>query len=219
MMQPITIAEARAWYAGEDAVHNFAHVLRVYELAERIASAEGANLEIVHAAVLLHDAEGAADAEGENDDADNRRDHHEISAEFARQELAAKGWPQEQVNAAVHCILAHRFRRGETPQTLEAQVVFDADKLDAIGAIGVARALAYAVQAGQPFYAEPSPQFVECGQRQPDEPHSAYHEFIFKLRNIKTRMFTPTGKAIAAQRDAAMSAYFEQLQAEMQGWR
>ena len=98
-------------------------------------------------------------------------------------------------------------------------MVFDADKLDAIGAIGVARALAYAVQAGQPFYAEPSPQFVETGQTQPDEPHSAYHEFVFKLRNIKARMFTPTGKAIAAQRHAAMSAYFEQLQAEMQGER
>ena len=167
----------------------------------------------MRAAVLLHDVEGDAT------DQESRYAHHEISAAFARKVLSTKGWPEEKIDAVVHCILAHRFRRGESTKTVEAQVVFDADKLDAIGAIGVARAVAYATQAGEPFYTEPSAQFVESGERQPGEAHSAYHEFIFKLRNIKKRMYTPTGKAIAEQRDRAMAVYFEQLKAEIQGER
>ena len=104
-----TIEQARAWYSQADPVHDFDHVLRVYTMAERLAEAEGADLDIVRAAALLHDAEGSAPG-GEGS---QRASHHQASAVFA---------------AVQHAIRAHRFRYdSEPPQTIEAKVLFDAD--------------------------------------------------------------------------------------------
>ncbi|MEJ2600214.1 MAG: HD domain-containing protein [Anaerolineales bacterium] len=207
------IEEARQWYPTADPVHGFDHVLRVYHLAERLARTEGADLEIVLAAVLLHDAQGNSSHQ-----AVARQDHQRASAEFAGQILQAEGWPEPRVAAVQHCIRAHRFRdEREQPTTLEAQVLFDADKLDAIGAIGVARAVAFAALAGQPAYATPSPRFLESGQLAPGEPHSAYHEFLFKLRKLKDRLYTPAARAIAVERHTAMAEFFERLGEEVQG--
>ncbi|HSO26864.1 MAG TPA: HD domain-containing protein [Anaerolineales bacterium] len=207
-----TLKTAHAWYPSQDTVHNFDHILRVYRLAERLAGAENADLEIVRAAALLHDAVDPLAPESE------RQTHQHASAAFAGRVLVAEGWTPERVQAVQHCIRAHRFRDpSEPPQTIEAQVLFDADKLDAIGAIGAARAIAYAVQAGQPFYAPPSARFLEQGQTEPGEPHSAYHEYLFKLRRIQARLFTPTGRRLAAGRHATMQAYFEALVAELEG--
>ena len=211
-----TIEEARAWYSQADPVHDFDHVLRVYRMAERLAAAEGANLEIVRAAALLHDAQGSAPG----GDAEVRATHHHSSADFAAQVLAAEGWPAKNIAAVQHCIRSHRFRdHSEPPHTLEAQILFDADKLDVIGAIGAARTIAYAVLDGQPVYAEPSERFRRLGEREAGEPHSSYHEFIFKLSKIKDRLFTPSARSLAAQRDAYIAQYFEQLQAELNGER
>ncbi len=74
-------------------------------------------------------------------------------------------------------------------------MLFDADKLDAIGAIGVARALAYAVLDGQPLYAAPSQTFIETLKTEPGEAYTAYHEHLFKLSKIKERMQTKSGQA------------------------
>ena len=125
-----TIETARSWYPENDPVHGFDHVMRVYKMAERLAQAEGADLEIVRAATLLHDAEGPGVEE-------SREDHQHKSALFAHLVLQSEGWPEERIHAVAHCIRAHRFRDDrEQPQPLEAKVLFDADKLDAIGAIG-----------------------------------------------------------------------------------
>ena len=114
--------------------------------------------------------------------------------------------------------LAHRFRDNrEPPQTLEAQVLFDADKLDAIGAIGVARAVAYAARAGKPAYVQPSAHFQQSGEVQEGETYSAYHEYLYKLRTLKDRMHTPTGRALAEERHAFMLDFFSRLAAESQG--
>jgi len=207
----ISLEEARAWYPHGDAVHGFEHVLRVYHLAERIAQAEGADLEIVRAAALLHDA-----GEGRLGSEEERHDHHHSAADFAAQVLSAKGWEPERIEAVQHCIRTHRFRSPEEPGNLEAKVLFDADKLDAIGAVGVARALAYAVQAGEPIYSTPSQHFLETGERLPGEPHSAYHEYLFKLVTLKDRLYTDSAKVLAADRHAVMVDYFEALAAEMQ---
>lgn len=206
-----TIEQARAWYQHNDQVHDFDHVLRVYRLAERLALAEGADIEIVRAAALLHDAEAAS---GEIDE---RLAHHELAARFAGEALAAEGWQQDRVKAVQHCILTHRFRAGSEPESLEAKVVFDADKLDAIGAIGAARALAYAVLHGQPLYADPSPRFQEEFEIEPGEPYTAYHEFLFKLSRIRERLQTESGKAVAEERHAFMAEFFSRLGAEVRG--
>lgn len=206
------IEEARRWYPATDPVHGFDHVLRVYRLAERLAHLEGADLQIVLAAVLLHDARTAQAGQAA------RLDHQHAAAEFAGQILQAEDWPEPRIAAVQHCIRAHRFRdESEQPATLEAQVLFDADKLDAIGAIGVARAVAYAALAGQPAYFPPSDGFLATGELAPGEPHSAYHEYLFKLRKLKDRLYTPAARVIAGERHAAMAEFFSRLGKEIQG--
>lgn len=206
----VTIDEARRYYGGNDTVHNFDHVLRVLALAERIGQAEGAAMEIVRAAALLHDVGRAqADAAG--------LDHAVVGAERARAILA--GQPPEKVEAVIHAIAAHRFRTDPAPETLEAQVLFDADKLDAIGAVGVARAFAYGGANGQRLWAPIKSVDVARWQEEGDDPdtHTPILEFAVKLSQIKDRLFTPTGRAIAEERHAYMVSFFERLDAEVQG--
>ena len=196
-----TIEEARGFYPDDDPVHGFSHILRVYRLCERIGRQENADLTIVRAAALLHDVEG---------DVDVREEHHLAAARFAEKTLIMEGWSEEAIKAVVHCIKAHRFRdNSEKPQTLEAQVLFDADKIDAIGAVGVARAVAYAVRAGMDVYAPPSDLYLSSGKYEPGESQTVAHEYLFKLRHIKDRLFTPSGRSLAAERHELMVNFFE----------
>lgn len=205
----LTLEDARAWYPDNDPVHGFDHILRVLTLAERLADRERADFEIVRAAVLLHDAQLKPT---------HRSEHHLASAKFAEQILQAEGWPVERIEAVLHCIRAHRFRDDrEQPHTLEAKVLFDADKLDAIGATGVARAIAYAIRAGKPFYAPISQRFLNTGELETGELHSAYHEHVYKLTKIQARLFTASGRELGARRHAFMEEFFQRLQAEMTG--
>jgi uncharacterized protein len=211
-----TLDQARDWYSADDPVHGFAHVQRVYHLAEKLALEEGADLEIVQAAVLLHDAQ-ESQLEREAQNAEKRGNHHLRSAEFAARILKAEGWPAERIAAVQHCIQAHRFRDEATsPQTLEAQALFDADKLDAIGAVGVVRAVAFAIAAGNPVYCPPSEFFLRTGQLQQSEQHSAYHEYLFKLVKLKDCLYTRAARRLAERRHALMAEFFEGLAAEME---
>lgn len=206
----ITVAEAKRHYERSDAVHDFDHVLRVLALAERIGQAEGANLEIVQAATLLHDVgRDAAETDG--------LDHAAFAAERARAILA--GQPPQKIEAVVHAIAAHRFRTGPEPSTLEAQVLFDADKLDAIGAVGVARAFAYGGAHGQRLWAPIETVDVARWLKEGDHPrdHTPVHEFVVKLSRLKERLFTPTGQSIAEERHAYMVAFFRRFDAEACG--
>jgi len=208
----LNLERAREWYPQRDPVHGFDHIQRVYRMAERLAQAENADLEIVRAAALLHDIEGSHPA------GEERHNHHQQSANIAAEILRDEGWLPERIAAVQHCIRSHRYRDNrEPPATLEAKVLFDADKLDVLGAIGVVRVLGYAIQAGQPAYAEPSQHFLETGEEEPGEPHSAYHEHLFKLRKVKERLFTATARAIAEQRHDFLEAYFAKLSSEFHG--
>jgi uncharacterized protein len=210
------LEQARGWYSADDPVHGFEHVLRVYRMAKRLALAEGADLEVVCAAVLLHDAQDSRLGRDEQE-AEKRGNHHLRSAEFAAKVLGAEGWPAERIAAVQHCIQAHRFRHDSTvPQTLEAQVLFDADKLDAIGAIGVVRAVAFSISAGNPVYYPVSQSFLKTGELHAGEAHSAYHEYMFKLVKLKDRLYTPSARALAEQRHTRMVEFFEGLAAEME---
>lgn len=207
-----TLEQAERWYKQSDGVHDFDHVRRVFHMAVRLARAEGADVEIVQAAALLHDV---ADSEAGT----AARENHQIaSAEFAACMLVKEGWSPDRIAAVQHCIRAHRFRsKGERPETIEARVLFDADKLDVLGAVGVARVIAYAVQARQPVYAEPSQQFLKSGVKEPGEAHSAYHEHLYKLRKIKDLLFTGEARTIAIQRHRYLDDYFNRLIAETKG--
>ncbi len=206
-----TIEEARAWYDERDAVHGLDHVVRVRELALRLGRELGADLEILHAAALLHDAAGAHPAEGE------RANHQEASASRAREVLEREGWEEARIQAVLHCIRSHRFRSQEAPASLEARVLFDADKLDVMGAFGAARTIGFALQAGEPIFAEPSDRFLERGEGESGEPHSAYHEYLFKLRRVRERLQTEPARRLGERRHAALTAFFEQLAAEARG--
>lgn len=208
----LDLQTARQWYPLNDPVHGFDHIERVYRMAERLAQAEGADWEIVRAAALLHDIEGSHP--GEN----NRAGHHHQSADIAADILRLEGWKEERIAAVQHCIRAHRYRdQREPPATLEAKILFDADKLDVLGAIGVVRVLGYALQSGQPAYAPPSARFLATGEKEPGEPHSAYHEFLFKLQHVKDRLYTAAARQIAAARHAYLQDYFTRLISEING--
>ena len=208
----LTLEHAKNWYQNTDAVHDFSHIERVYRMAERLAHAENADLEIVHAAALLHDADGTTPG------SDVRKEHHLRSAEFAETILKAEGWSEDRIKAVQHCIRAHRYRDDrEPPETIEAKCLFDADKLDVLGAIGAVRVVVYAALAGTPFYAEPSTQFLETGKEVAGELHSAYHEYIFKLRNVEKRLFTATARELARERGEYLAQFFNQLIAEING--
>jgi uncharacterized protein len=198
----ITIQEARQHYVGADAAHDFDHVLRVLALAERLARSEGADLEIVRAAALLHDM-----ARGQG------ADHAQAGADLARRLLA--GQPTERVEAVAHAIAAHRFRTGPPPQTLEAEVLHDADKLDAIGAIGVARAFARGGHEGQRLWAEVPPGYQEATAAAGE--HTPVHEYHVKLSKIRDRLLTESARRLAKERHDFMVAFFEQLEREVLG--
>ena len=207
----LTIETARRYYADSDPVHDFDHILRVLALAERIGQLEGADQEILRAATLLHDAAGATPGLA------GRDDHHLASAVVARSVLAEEGWPPDRMEAVLHCIRAHRFRGTEAPQSLEAKILFDCDKLDVLGAIGVARVVAYAALAGEPLTGEPSAKFKATRQKEPSEPHTPYHEFLFKLSRVKDQLHLASTRAVAEERHQYIADYFERLRAEVRG--
>ncbi len=206
----LTIEKARALYAEADSVHDFDHILRVLRLAERIGRAEGADMSVVRTAALLHDW-GRAQAQAQG------ADHSKVAADFARDFLSNEdaAWTE----AVVHAISAHRFRTRPEPATLEAQVLFDADKLDAIGAIGVARAFAYGGAHGQRLWAPQESVDLARWQVEGDDPdgHTPVHEFVVKLSRIKERLFTETGRAIAEDRHRYMAQFYVRLDAEVRG--
>lgn len=202
----ITVEEARRLYSDAEAVHDFDHVLRVLTLAERIGRAEGADLDVVRTAVLLHDIERArGDATG--------GDHAQMAAGRARTLLA--GAAPAFVDAVAHAIHAHRFRNEVTPQSLEAMVVFDADKLDAIGAVGIARAYAFGGLHGQRLWADDVPPDYD-GRTLTGE-HTPRHEWLYKLSKLKARLYTRTGRAIAEERHRFMEAFFGRMAEEVAG--
>ncbi len=207
-----TVEEAQSWYSSTDPVHGFPHVLRVLNAAENLGRILGADLEIIRAAVLLHDACDAHPSES-----DERYNHEMAAADFASEVLVAEGWPPERIKAVQHCIRSHRYRSKEEPETLEAKILFDADKLDVVGAFGIARTVGYAVQAGQPIYFPPSPAFLDTGEAVEGEPHSAYHEFWFKLRRVPEAMKTKPGRRLAENRAQIMRAFFDALAVEASG--
>lgn len=204
----LTLADARALYATDDSAHDFDHVLRVTHLAEHIAQAEGANVTIVRLAALCHDLPVAAGV-------DSRRGHHFAAAAATRALLLARGCPAEWVAQIVHCIEAHRFRdQSIQPQTLEARCLYDADKLDSMGAIGVARAFAYAGHHNNRLWTTPVVAITS------DKPQGAnytpVHEFVYKLQRLVTTLHTATARQIGVERHDYLVAFFQQLDAEMQ---
>lgn len=214
----ISVEEARHFYAGAESGHDFDHILRVLALAERLAEAEGADVEVVRMAALLHDiARGEEDAPGVPPPPAVALDHAEMAAYRARVFLLQRGASPEFANRVEAAIAAHRFRGARRPETLEAKILFDADKLDAIGAIGVARAYAIAGRMNQRLYSEPEPG-AAATLDQHNSNHTPVAEYAVKLSRIYSHLYTGTARRIGEARHHYMKGFFEQLKAEVEGY-
>lgn len=214
----VTLEQARSFYADADSAHDFEHILRVTRMAEYLAQREGADAEIVRAAALLHDIarhdEDSAARDAHTSGAEHL-DHADVSARDAKLFLMQNGAGQEFGERVAQAIRSHRFRGAAQPQSLEAKVLFDADKLDSIGAIGVARAYAVAGAANQKLFSDPKETAVAT-RHQRNPAHTPVDEYHVKLKHLHARFFTPTAQRIAARRDAFMREFFEQLTREVQ---
>ncbi len=198
------VAETRCVSRGP--AHDFSHVLRVVENARRIALGEGADVGITTTAALLHELFNYPKS---------HPDSHlsgDVCADHAAVLLRARGCPDGAVEPICAAIRTHSFSKGAMPDTLEGKVLQDADRLDAIGAIGIARCLATCAEMGRPFY---SPVDPFCHSRQPDDKAWGIDHFYKKLLRIPEALHTPTARRLAAGRSQAMGAFLAQLECEI----
>ena len=200
---------AEACFSQAKGSHDWEHTLRVHRLCRHIGPVEGADMLVVEAAAFLHDIGRPL-----QDDSRGSVCHALKGAEMAAPILAALPLSEACRQNIVHCVRAHRFRDGLRPATLEAKVLFDADKLDAIGAVGVARAYLFAGELGACLHnASLSPEQARPYSRN----DTGYREYIVKLSKIKDRMLTAEGRRLAMERHGFMAAFFERFLAEYEG--
>ncbi len=189
--------------------HGADHTLRVYRNAMALATAEGADLAVVAYAAWLHDIGRVA----EFADA-GKSCHATLGAKMVPEILAGLGLDTpEFVNHVAACVRTHRYRSrdGQPPATLEAEVVYDADKLDSMGAIGVGRAFHFAGRIGARLHNTAAEALAADSYSLED---SAYREYLVKLRHLHDQLLTPSGRQLGERRHAFMQAFFAELAAE-----
>ena len=165
--------------------HDEGHVERVKRWAIYIAMKEGADVEVVSKAAELHDI------------ARDRPNHAIEGAKIARRILEEQGYDEDFIAKVVHCIEAHSFSSGIEPKTLEAKVLSDADKLDAMGAIGIARAFMFGGEKGRSI-------------------EETLKHFEEKLLRLKDLIYTETAKRVAEDRHKFMLEFYERLRRELE---
>lgn len=197
---------ALAFFPEGRASHDWEHTERVLALATRIGEKSSADLFVLRAAAILHDI-----GRSYQDRSNGALCHAQKGAELAAgilSELSITGPAAENI---LHCIRSHRFRGNNIPQSTEAKALFDADKLDAIGAIGIARAFQFAGEVGARLH---NPDNNIENTRAYSREDTGYREYMVKLRHIPDRMLTPEGKRLAVKRAEFMHDFFERLLAE-----
>ncbi len=183
---------------GESTGHDWWHVYRVWQLAKRIAEAEKADTFIVEMAVLLHDI---ADHKFHNGD-------HEVGVTVSRTWMEDKKMNEETIVQVLDCIRGCSFSSGHEATTIESQIVQDADRLDAIGAIGIARVFATGTHFKQILFDPTLPR---------EDQKTDIGHFYGKMLKLKDKMNTETGRAIAGDRHAYLEQYLERFYKEWEG--
>lgn len=189
-----------------DPAHDLEHIKRVVLTATKICEQEGADQEIVEAAAWLHDCVVLPK------DHPERQTASTLAAEKAEQLLGKTGFPKHKVAPVKHAIEAHSFSAGIQPETIEAQIVQDADRLDAIGAIGIARCFLTGGVLGRPLYNAEDPF---CTARKPDERRWTIDHFYQKLFKLQEMMNTVSAKKEAENRISFMQEFIKQLEKEI----
>ena len=191
----------------EDSAHDKEHIYRVLYAALDIAQSEpAADADILIAACLLHDIGRAEQFENP------ALCHAQVGAEKAKRFLLENGFDEAFASAVSHCISAHRFRGDNPPQSLEAKILFDADKLDATGTLGIARTLQYKSSFSEPLYSLDENGFVLDGSA--DEAPSFFQEYKFKLEKLYSRFLTERGRQLALERQAAAVDFYNAMLSE-----
>lgn len=189
--------------------HDLEHTKRVYNMCMHIAKVEKVDITILQYAALLHDI-----GRSEQDKNKGKIPHEKIGADMAKKILLQMGISNKTIKQVTHCILTHRYREKTHPETIEAKVLFDADKLDAIGAIGIGRAFVFAGEVGALVHNKG----VDINKTKSySKDDSAYREYLVKLIHVKDRMYTNEGKNIAKERHDFMVTFFERINLEVDG--
>lgn len=188
----------------KDSVHDELHIYRVVNYAAQISDEMAdADFDIMIVAALLHDI-GRIDEQR-----DSSVCHAEIGSEKAKRFLLSMGYDEAFSERVANCILTHRHKSGKIPESIEAKIVFDSDKLDLIGNVGAARAILFGGQINEPIYTLDENKFPKAGFLQ-DEP-SLFREYQKKLRSLSDKLYTDAAKNLAKKQQQTMNDYFNSL--------
>lgn len=208
---PVARAMERAKRQFKDAKgsHDWEHTVRVIKLCQSIGPAEQADMTVLLIAAALHDIGRCY-----QDRSDGRVCHAEIGAGMAEKIIQDLPLSDEEKANIIHAIKSHRFRGKNRPETIEAKVLFDADKIDAIGAVGIARAYLFAGELGARLH-NPGNNIRHAKAYSRDD--TGYREYQVKLRKIKDRILTRKGKELALDRHHYMVDFFTRFLNEYEG--
>ena len=189
-----------------DSAHDFDHIMRVYKNAQKICNNEKVNSKLVLCAVLLHDIISYPKS-------DKRSKLSSIkSAEASTKILKKYDFTEDEIQIISEAIRDHSFSQKKTPKTIEGKILQDADRLDAIGAIGIARVFAVAGSENRPFY---SPEDPFCKKRSPDDQKWTLDHFYKKLLLLESLMNTKSGKSEAKRRTIVLKNFLSELKKEL----
>ena len=190
-----------------DTAHDFDHVMRVYNNAQKIVKKENANPKLILSAVLLHDIVSYSKSS-------KRSKFSSIdSAKKSKIILKKYGFTNDEIIVISDAIAEHSFSQNKIPQTLEGKILQDADRLDALGAIGIARVFATSGSLNRSFYNIDDPF---CNKRNPDDDIWAVDHFFNKLLKLESLMNTTSGKIEAKRRTMILKEFLKQLKQEIQ---
>lgn len=192
----------------KDSAHDKEHVYRVLYVALDIASKEKeVDYDVLVSACLLHDI--ARQEQNENP----KLCHAEVGSEKAYKFLIENDFEKAFAEKVKHCISSHRFRKNNAPESTEAKILFDSDKIDAAGALGIARTLVYQGAMCEPLYSLTSDGRVSDGTD--DKTPSFFQEYKFKLEKIYSRFYTDRGKKIAEERRKTAESFYNNMLREV----
>ena len=189
-----------------DPAHDFEHVLRVFSNAEKICTKENANKKLVLYAALLHDIVSFP-----KNDKQSKNSSMKSSME-AKKILIKFFFPNDEIKIISEAIESHSFSKNKKPKTLEARILQDADRLDAIGAIGIARTFAVGGSENRPFYNKLDPF---CSKRNPNDKNWTLDHFYKKLLQIEKKMNTKSAKLEAKRRTKIIKNFLSDLGREI----
>lgn len=204
--------EIRQRFESHPGCHDWDHTRRVLHNARILADAEGADRQVCETGAVLHDVGRLQELEDEGATC-----HAKLGAEIAPDLLRQLGVPDEEfIERVRQCVESHRYRRRGTPppNSLEAKVVYDADKLDSLGAVGIGRAFHFAGRVGARVHNSTDEALASESYSRND---TAYREYLVKLQHVHERMLTETGRSMGQRQHDFMVQFFRELNRECPG--